>query len=403
MSLLEDLEGNEDQDASQYEAMVETIAMESAQAEMQIRVLENAFMALEDFQHKKITEDQLRYTVYAMESIAYADLVPQHRLVVANENIIVRMFQGIKSLLESVHVITMKLMDTMQYSLNLFSLQKSRIDKIRSQLHHASAKEATIKVGINKYMVYGEHNEQVKDIETYLKQYELLTSTLVPYMEALSSLAEDDLFQIFSYYKEGIFGDPDDFFTDRFFSLERHLHQASQGVKAHLVRSTAYLAEYRTPPLLGMAAVMVRLPKPNSYNRKDYKTLANAHRYFYMMVDRKLKIRLSTLASGNVPLTVKAPQVETLLKNSERILRAAENINKATVWMSKFGATMSSNWIFDRNEVASPAAFPMFNVTKIYMRCASIVHEGIATSYMFAIGNLKHANTIAEKAVNRMK
>ena len=76
-----------------YEALVETMIMESAHTEMQVRVLENAFMALEDFKHEKISEAQLRYTVYAMESVAYADMVPQHRLVVANENILTRMFK----------------------------------------------------------------------------------------------------------------------------------------------------------------------------------------------------------------------------------------------------------------------------------------------------------------------
>jgi len=39
-----------------YEALVETMIMESAHTEMQVRVLENAFMALEDFEHKKISE-----------------------------------------------------------------------------------------------------------------------------------------------------------------------------------------------------------------------------------------------------------------------------------------------------------------------------------------------------------
>ena len=36
-------------------------------------------------------------------------------------------------------------------------------------------------------------------------------------------------------------------------------------------------------------------------------------------------------------------------------------------------------------------------------RCSSIIYEGVATSYLFAIGNIKHANTIAEKAVKRMR
>ena len=385
-----------------YEALVETMIMESAHTEMQVRVLGNAFMALEDFKHEKISEAQLRYTVYAMESVAYADMVPQHRLVVANENILTRMFKGIQSLLESIHLATMKLLDSMQYSLHLFSLQKQRIDSLRNQLHHVSVKEASIKVGINKYMIFGEHGEKVEDTETYLKQYALLATTLVPYMEALGSLAEDDLFKIFTYYKEAVFGDPDDFFMERFFSLERHLHQASQGVKAHMVRSTSYMGEYRTPPLLGMASVLVRLPKPNSYNRRDYKTLVNAHRYFYMTVDRQLKFRLSTLASGNITLTVKAPQIETLLQHSERILKAAEGLNKATVWLSKYGATMSSNYLADREEEPGDSPIPMFNVTKIYFRCSSIIHEGVATSYLFAIGNIKHANAIAEKAVKRM-
>ena len=389
-------------DDSRYEAMVETLVMESAHTEMQVRVLENAFMVLEDFEHKKISEEQLRYTVYAMESVAYADWTPQHRLVVANENLLTRMFKGIQSLLESIHLATIKVLDAIQYSAHLFSLQKSRIDGIRNQLRQISIKEAPIKVGINKYMVYGEHNEQVESIETYLKQYELLTDSLVPYMEALGSLAEDDLFKIFSFYKEAVFGDPDEFFEDRFFSLERHLHQAVQGVKAHQVRSTSYLAEYKTAPLLGMATLMVRLPKPNSYNRKDYNTLVAAHRYFYMTVERKLKFRLSTLASGNATMTVKAPQVETLLKHSERILKAAEGLNKATVWLSKFGATQSNNFFMDRQERPEGSSIPLFNVTKIYARCSSIIYEGVATSYLFAIGNIKHANTIAEKADKRM-
>ena len=401
----------DDEDSSQIAVMEE--AVQTLQQELgplfntlsdnveRIAVLESIYY---DYKENHITPEQTRYVTFALESVW--DLRNPDKVfnstTIATEHMGDRIIEAIVDIFKSVKLSLAKLADYLQYSFSLFSIQKKRISSIKRKLAECSTGTAHIKVGMNKYMAYGEHGTAIVNMKEYVAQYQKASEVLASVLGSAAELAEEDLFSGLEYMKEYIFGEPEDFFRDRFTSLENCLNDAKRGMSSMQVNQNPRYEEYVSPYMLGMSRAVVRFPKKSTYKISDYESMLSTHHYFYMCIDRKLKFKLGSIFSGSERFETTKRDVDQLLKASETLFLQAEKLLKLSVRFSNEGA------VFDQNILAHRGAEQGFDLRgavrgmRIYTRTCSIIYDTVSSGYNYGIGNVKQALTICEKTVAKL-
>lgn len=375
----------------------QNLTEESAELKSISVATESIISAYERYDRREINLSQLRGQVMAAES-----MLAGHGSIMASEGLLTNTGEAIGNWLKRIHFSTIKLTDFLQYSIKLFTLQRGRINTLRNRLTYAAAKDATFKVGNNKYLCFGEGNKVASDMQTYMQQFKLVYDVMLPFMKETASLGEDDLFSGLKWYKEAVFGELDDFMTERFTSLERHATAITRGVKGHVAVNKPIYTEYRSPVMLGCADVMVRTPKPGTYKVGDFEDMFAAQQWFYIGIDRKLKLRLSTLIDGSSTYTATKKDLLELLEMADSLLAEVTKLMSFGVRLSNLlGAGQSSSFT-DRKVNAQATPSEHYKSVRIYVRISSILYDAVATGFTFTLGNIKQANTIVEKAVKRM-
>ena len=357
-----------------------------------------------DYKEGSITNHQAKYVSFALES-AFSDDREALKEVLAAENILERIKTAIGRLFHNIKEAIKKQVDYMQYSYTMFNLQKSRIRKLKDKLRSVAGKESEIKIGINKYMMYGDAKHQVQNTDEYVKQYLVFTKTMTPFMEGLVTLTEDDLWSSLKFYRDYIFGNPDDYIKERFDSLEKALNKAAMGLQDRKTASKPQFVEYDSGTMLGLSKVIVRLPQKSTYSKSDIDTMIAAHRYFYMWVDRRPKINLGSLFEGNVKLMVTKSDVEKILDESEKLIVHANELLSFSNQLSHAGAAMSISLPEMINRRESSDIYDPTSIvkgTQIFARICSVIFDSSSSGYNFSLGNIKNALTIAEKAIGKM-
>lgn len=365
--------------------------------------IENDFRMVEileaiayDAKEGKITDEQARYARFALESMNETSST-----IVATEHIGTRIIEVIVNIYNRIRVSFRKLLDYLQYMLTYFNLQSGRIRKLENAVRSTHGQFATISVGLNKYMEYGRNSDYVIDMKTYMEQYRYFTEIAGGLVESAANLTEEDLGSTIDFYKEYIFGDPEDFFKTRFLSLKRNIDKAKSKFKAKPSKSTATYAEYVSEPMLGTGTVLVRFPKENSYKLSDYGSLLDAHHYFYMSVRRKKNVDLRKIVSGSIKLDVSKKDVEEIVKLSEGLLTKADNLLKMSVAFSHLFAMTEANIHRHIDNERAPNIRDSIRGMRIYLRICSIIYDTVSTGYSISLGNIKQSLSICEKAVAR--
>lgn len=392
-----DSESDEMESLGNELSLISESISESARA---IRVLE---AIREDYKQGLVTDQQVKYVTFAMES-AFSDDPEGLKEVLACENILTRIGLAIVRFLSNIKEGIKKQVDYLEYSYTFFNLQRGRVRKLRDLLRASSGKEAEVSVGVNKYLLAGDPKKEVQSMDEYSKLFSKFSGTMTPFMRSIAELLEDDLFSSLKFYKEYITGDPEDFFRERFMSLDRTLTKASTGLLDKKTISKATYVEYDSGVMLGLSRAVVRLPQKNTYKNNDYESLLHAHKFFYMYVDRKTKFNLGTLVSGSVRLTVTKAQIEKILHDTEQVLDAVDTLFKFSSQLSHAGAAMSVNYsdLFlkrDPSETYDPNA--IVRGMQIFSRVCSILFDSTSSGYVYSLTNIKQALSIAEKAVKR--
>ena len=404
--LREDLDLSED-DIENIEANIADISDEivvaNEQIDNQMNSLRIAVEAYDDFSNKRISFDQMRYSVFAAES-ALNGGIGDNSLVFANEAVLLdRMTSAISNLMAAIKVSLSKVMDYFQYAFSWFSVQRGKINSLKSQLSQSSGDRAEISIGVNKYMRYGENQSVVRNMNEYNSAYREMCSIMAPFNSAIAELAEDDLFSSMKLVKEGLLGDPEKWFKDRFYSIEGHLQKAISGVSGHVSKRDRKYTEYQSPVLLGLSAVVVRMPEKSQYRSGEYEDMYGVHRYFYAYVDRKVKVKFSTILDGSIDLEVRKGD---LIKNLDESLKLVEGALKlasmAARWSNVGSAYDGSAWIMSKRKQEEGFNSDFFETMMFYRRICAMIYDSVSSAYNFSMGNIKQMNRIADKVVAKL-
>lgn len=365
-----------------------------------VRVLETALNIYTDYKEKRITEDQFRYSVFAVESAVFG---PNSNMqVIATEGIVGELGKAIGNLFQRVYEGTKNLADHLQYAWKLFTLQRGRIRSLRAKLDRTQTPQVTIRVGITKYLCYGEMERPAEDFKAYFEQFKLLNEVLTPFISTIEKLTDEDLFSSLKWFKEATIGELEDFFNDRFESLERNLGGLGTRLANRQSKSTALYTEYKSPVMLGCATVMVRVPKANTYKRGDFETQYSTHRFFYAHVHRLTKVRLTTLVDGKVEMTVNKRELQQILLMAEALLEEATPLLSYGVRLSEFGSLIQASSVKKRSAEEGFDIRGFYKSVQIYTRISSIIYDSVSSSFTLALGNVKTAARIGELALKKM-
>lgn len=392
-----------DEEASElYDESLAELAVCQESIMKRVHVLETAFQVYSDFKENRISEDQLRYTVFALETAVYGHGNAKP-ITAVRENILSELGRKIGDIVSATIEGTRTLADHLQYSYKLFTVQGSRIRSIRSKLQSASNNQVNIKVGINKYLCAGEAEKPVKDFKDYVANFKLLHDTLEPLLKAITSLTDEDLFSSLKWIKDGLIGDLEENFADNFDALARNLIPLQRAIKGHQVKSVATYTEYQSPVMLGLAAVMVRVPKENTYKKGDFDLTFAAHKYFYANVRRLNKVRLSTLIDGSLEFNANKRDLLILMDQAEALLDSATRLMSFGTRLSQYGAANMAYDVFEKRK-REPGFDPtaIYKTTQITSRISAIIYDSVASGFTLALGNVKQACTVAEKALKKL-
>lgn len=198
-------------------------------------------------------------------------------------------------------------------------------------------------------------------------------------------------------------GDLEENFADNFDALARNLIPLQRAIKGHQVKSVATYTEYQSPVMLGLAAVMVRVPKENTYKKGDFDLTFAAHKYFYANVRRLNKVRLSTLIDGSLEFTANKRDLLVLMDQAEALLDSATRLMSFGTRLSQYGAANMAYDVFEKRK-REPGFDPsaIYKTTQITSRISAIIYDSVASGFTLALGNVKQACTVAEKALKKL-
>lgn len=361
-----------------------------------------ALEAYDDLSNKRISFDQFRYSVFAAESAIYGRVNPSE--IFANEAAVLdRLASSISELGHALKVSFSKTADYLQYAYSWFSMQRGATNSLRSKLSRAAGDRVNIRIGINKYMRFGENQNIVRDMSEYNTQYRTMAATMTPFTHSIAELAEDDLFSGLKLFKEGVAGDPEKWFADRFYSVEGHLKKAMSGIGQYATKRDRKYTEYQSPVMLGLSSIAIRLPEKALYRSGAYEDLYGAHRYFYAYVDRKVKIKFSTLLDGSTNLEVKKADALKNLDESLRLIEGALKLTSLAARFSDVGAGINGSlWIHSKRKREEGFSTDVFESMMFYRRISALIYDSVSSAYNFSMGNIKQMNRIASKMVDKL-
>ena len=384
------------EDGSAFSGELHAIAESISAASQKLLVMEQIYT---DYKTNRITPEQVKYVNFAIESIIADRNTPITANIIAVEHLGERIIEGIRGLVSMIHLGVQKYIDYVHYINTFFNLQSGRLASIRRKLDRisSSSNTATFRIGVNKYMMFGENKHVVSSASEYLSQYKLMAESMVPFLDATTVLTKEDLFSGLKIYKDYIFNDPEDFIMDQFNALEKHLNGAKRGIGSHVAVQNPMFQEFRSPYLLGMSQVMVRLPKSSTYKHSDIESCLDAFRHFYMCLDRKMKINFGSLLEGGMHLSMTKRDAVALLDQSEALLKSADALLQLSVRLSNEGAFIDADLTRYRNRDNAELTGFALHGFRIYARTCSVIYDSVSSGYNFTLGNVKQALTICEK------
>ena len=367
------------------------------------RTLQMAVEAYDDFTNKRISFEQFQYSVFAVESAVYG-IENADSIVLATEaNVIDRLTGAIRDIVHAIHVGFQKYIDYLHYSYSWFSLQRGKTVSLRNKLANCHGNQTTVRIGINKYMRHGEHEEVVKSGAEYCQQFHLVCQAMTPFNAAIADLTEDDLFSGLRLIKEALIGDPEEWFSERFYNVLSNIEKASSGISTSVSKRTSSYTERSSPVMLGLSSVITRVPNKEMYKDGSFDSLFASHRYMYAHVDRKMKIRVSTILDGSVSLDLKKSDILRNLDESSKLIEAALKLSSLAARFSNDGGFIDgAGNILQKREREEKWNADLFQTMSFYRRICSMIYDSVSSAYNFSMGNIKQMNRIAEKAISQM-
>jgi len=361
-----------------------------------------AVEALDDYNNKRIDFQQFRYSVFAAEAAAYGDVAMASPAIATEAAVFDRMAGAINELALAIKVGFSKSLDYLQYSYSLFTLQRGKVNSLLSKLQRASSETVNIKVGVNKYMRFGENQNVVRDMKEYNSEYRKMAEAMTPFTHAIADLTEEDLFSGLRVLKEGLIGDPEKAFIDKFHSIQGHLKSAMAGISGFKTTHNKKFVEYSSPVLLGLSGILVRMPEPSTYRNGQYEDYYGAHRYLYAYVDRRVKIKFSTMLDGSVELVANRRELIKNLEESQKLIEGALKLTAMGVRWSNDGAAIDSGYILGKRKQEEGFTNDIFETMMFYRRVCTLIYDSVSSAYNFSLGNIKQMNRIAERALDKM-
>jgi hypothetical protein len=325
-------------------------------------------------------------------------------LVLSQEGFLDRVGKAIAGLWHAIKVNFAKIVDNIHYYNTYFNTQRGRVRKVKDQLHGIpSSARVQFKHHSTKYMLHGTHATAVSSFAEYVKQFQYLTGVLEPFLDGSNDLADDDLFTGLDHFKAVMSLNAEEYFTDRFKSLNRTLGGIASKTKAKASETTPVYIEYESEIMLGLGYVSLTIPNPKSYDLKEYRSLVDAHKHFYMFIDRQKKIDMARMFRGEVEWEATAKDVSSLLDDIEHLCNTATKLlNIATKWSVRLvtpdGAYSISSYRAKEENPLSQA----FAATRIMNRISGMLYDTVASGYTYGMGNVKTGLSVAETAVKRL-
>lgn len=306
----------------------------------------------------------------------------------------------LSQIFQNVAVIFSKAVENAQFFYTTFNVQTSRLNKQKRLLSMMNQNNvSTVSVGISKYMLYGHRKVEVTDMKDYVKQYKQMTDVMTRLNEGLSVLAEDDLFTTLTMIKEFFKGNSDKYFKDRFLSLLSTMDKIRASTHMKVENKRPVSTEYASDVLLGMSQVVMTEPNKNSYSLDDYRSLVDAHKYFYLYVERVSKYDLSTILSGSVKFDVTKEQCKEILGSTDSLLTSANKLNAYASKLSTYYASMQNGAYAItalRDDDSDDILLAFTRAGRILNRISAILYDSVASSYNFSLGNVKKGLSIVE-------
>ena len=387
--------------------LLNTAVQEAVMANERIENISERIFVLEgikaDFDKGRITKDQVSYVNLVVESAS--NITKREKIdILAAEHIGSRIAEAIGTLFKDLKISLQKYAESVHYFYTLFNLQSSRLRKVESRLSSVRNGKVNIRLGVNKYLLFGEGHRVVSTGDEYVKEFKKTMDVLESFVLSVADLTEDDLFSSIKMIGNYIFSDPEEFFLERFNSLERTLTNAAKGIDGRAEKGFGQYIEYISPVLLGLGKVGVRYPKKSTYGRENYLDAVNASRHFHMYLERESKVHFSTLFSGNTQLEFSkndiqamVSQIKRVIHSADRLLSLSNKISEQGAWLSVVGSPSA-----EREGDSSTDVFSATRSGRIVSRISLILVECTAASYNFTLGNIKQALTISEKAIEKL-
>jgi len=321
------------------------------------------------------------------------------------EDIVHKKSNAVMQFFQNIGVTFSKIADNAHYYNTAFNFQRSRLNSVKKRIGQLpNATSLTISTGINKYVQLGAGEDTVTDFKEYVKAYKEMADVMTNLNSSLSDLAEDDLFTTLKMIKDFFKGDSDKYFKDRFLSLQSTMDgvKKSTGLKVESRRPVS--TEYASNVLLGLSQVVLAEPNKNTYDLKDQKSLVDAHKHFYLYIERLHKVKVSNMLTGSIKLDVDKKSIEEIINATSELLDSANSLNSYGAKLSTYQAGGQYGALAItalRDDDSDQVIMAYTRAGKILNRISAILYDSVASSYNFSLGNIKKALTISEAFLDK--
>lgn len=299
-----------------------------------------------------------------------------------------------------------KIVENFQYYNTMFNTQRSSLNSYKRRLSSISGTSTvSVKVGVSKYMLAGKDNSTVKDIGEYKKLYKEMADVMSHLNKSLENLADDDLFTTLKMMKSFATGNSDKYFKDRFMSLQHTMDGVKSSSHLKLEKRRPVSSIYASNIMLGLSQVVLSEPNKGTYDFKDQVSLVDAHKHFYVYVERVSKFKLSTLVSGSVYLDVTKKDIEELINVTDTFLNTINGLLSYSTKLSTYYAGIQTGSIFItnlRDDESDTVVMAYTRAGRMLNRISAILYDSVSSSYNFSSGNVKKAMSIIDMATKKL-
>ena len=306
--------------------------------------------------------------------------------------------------------------DNIQTFVTLTNFQNSRLQKLKRSLAAVEGNaEVTLSISKNKYMMYG-NNKDVDSSETYVQEYVKMCEVMREFCSVASDLNNESKFNVAAYLGAKATFSGDEFVINHFKRLYELVSKvvSTNHLKKEIEQGSSEL--YASEPLLGMSQVVARLPKKDKVDFDDYKASRDAVRYVYLSMDRIKKVDLND-SSDKIELTFNKQQIQTLIDESESLLKEANKLLAITKKFNTYVDTWMLNSVLKWNTAVAAATVagsmsykgegeggypaPLFSAIRVVIQYMNLTFDCTASGYNSSVGNIKKALSIAESFVKK--